>query len=131
MHVRAETLVQSTACFPKASPQNECLIVETRFEIIVPDEVSRDLALLVAYGIIQEDMDDGVLTHEIPAVDRILYLSPRPLFHPYVGPWNEEIDSINEASSRTSLNFWTLTAALVIGTFAVASPSCESLLPSE
>jgi hypothetical protein len=76
------------------------------------------VAAFLGYMSVQDAMENGAFTAAVPALDRILYLSPSPLLPPITGvdtgPSLAPGEATQTAPESLSVNRWTLGAVLTM-----------------
>jgi hypothetical protein len=93
-----------------------CIIFETSFQIIVEEDLDPDVALVLAYAFIREEMDSGAFVEAIPVLDRVEYVRPvlaelPPIIIPEI-----PIDAATQGSITVSP--WTIGAVLAMCTYS-------------
>jgi hypothetical protein len=61
---------------PCISPVTFCIVFETSFQFIVEEDLDPEVAAVLAYAFIREEMDSGAFVEAIPVLDRVEYVRP-------------------------------------------------------
>ena len=72
----------AVTCDPIVDDGNECFVLQTTFIVGVEGPVDTDVAEYNVYKAIQEGMENGTYTDEVPEVAFLEFLSPQPLIQP-------------------------------------------------
>jgi hypothetical protein len=57
-------------------PATFCIVFETSFQMIVEEDLDPDVAAILAYAFIREEMDSGAFVEAISVLDRVEYVRP-------------------------------------------------------
>jgi hypothetical protein len=102
-----------------------CIVLETKFTLLVKENLNPDLGAFLGYVDLQKNMDNGTFVASIPQLDRIEYLKPLPLLPPITGPAPA---SVSGESSQVSVSSWTIGAVVAMCTFSQSGGIESSLL---
>jgi hypothetical protein len=103
------------ACTPVLA-DTFCTVFETTFQIIVEEDLNPDVAAILAYAFIREEMDSGAIALDVVILDRVEYLRPvLPDLPPITAP--DEIPLVDlEANPEESITVspWTIGAVMAM-----------------
>lgn len=104
-----------------------CIVLETKFTLLVKENLNPDLGAFLGYVDLQKNMDNGTFVASIPQLDRIEYLKPLPLLPPITGP-SPAPAPVSGESSQVSVSSWTIGAVVAMCTFRQSRGIESSLL---
>jgi hypothetical protein len=114
--VNMVTVITGETCTP-VSENTICIVFETSFEIIVEQDLDPDVAALLAYTFLREEMNSGAFVEAIPLLDRVEYV--RPILPELLPIETPEIPNVDLEASTQSLTVspWTIGAVLAMCKF--------------
>ena len=118
------TSLTTGICFPTISFQNDCVVLETTFRVVLAEEIDPEVASFLAYVELQKDMEGQVFEQALSEVDRIEYLSPLPLLPPISGPEESNPPANEVGEDPLSVTPWTFSAVLAMCTYNLFVASC-------
>lgn len=100
------------SCTP-VSENTICTVLETEFSFVVEEDLDPDVAAVLAYAFIREEMNSGAFVAEIPELDRVEYIRPTlPDLPSIIAPPND--DGLGLPQGSITVSPWTVGAVLAM-----------------
>lgn len=114
-NITMDTVYLFDECIPE-TPNSGCAVMETGFQMALDKVVLDEKAAFLGYVGLQAEMNGGAFAESIPAVDRVEYISPLPLFKHAI-PIEDDFFAPEEIEAQAGVitaSRWTISAVLAM-----------------
>lgn len=124
------TALTGEACTPTLD-NTICTVFATEFQIVVEEDLDPDVAAILAYAMVREEMNSGAMVAAVPVVDRIEYLRPiLPDLPPIEAPEVPGGGLDAEPQGSITVSPWTIGAVMAMCKLRVCLESLLRVLQS-
>lgn len=106
------TSTQIDQCSPSRHSWS-CTVWRSSFEIAVARELDPSVASFLGYMSLRRGMENGLFLNEVPALERMVYLSPKQLLSP-ITDTSSPVPGSSSVDGGLSVNRWTFAGVLVM-----------------